>query len=392
MQSPATKDFHVAIVGGGAAFSEIGAGLGLGANAVRVLKTVGVLDELLKKINPAELRTRGFVYYYGVGEHKKILTLVRRIKELEYIAVYLDALVAVVEPQSAHFNKRCVSIVPSSTTPNRLVINFSDRTSHQADVVVGADGIRSTVRDYLLDDGDRRVAFSNTVAYRGLIPYKDLQAAGFRTPVTQDPACFVGPSKINVVAFSARYDIAIGSEELPKGTSWVEEVTKEAVEKEYEGWGPDVAALIQCMPEKPSKWSIHVVHPPLDSYVKGRVALIGDAAHAMLPHLGAGAGQGVEDAYILARLLSHPETHAGNLEVVLDTYSRVRRPRAQMVWDDSRNAGANYDMQGAGTSTLEGLRNELRTGFNPVWHYDIEVDVQRAIDVLREGRVFASQP
>lgn len=46
-----------------------------GANAVRVLKTVGVLDELLKKINPAELRTRGFVYYYGVGEHKKILTV-----------------------------------------------------------------------------------------------------------------------------------------------------------------------------------------------------------------------------------------------------------------------------------------------------------------------------
>ena len=52
--------------------------------------------------------------------------------------------------------------------------------------------------------------------------------------------------------------------------------------KEYEGWGPDVAALIKCMPEKPNKWSIHVVHPPLDSFVKGRVALIGDAVRPNL--------------------------------------------------------------------------------------------------------------
>ena len=105
------------------------------------------------------------------------------------------------------------------------------------------------------------------------------------------------------------------------------------LEKEYEGWGPDVQTLIKCMPDKPSKWSIHVVHPPLDSFVRDRVVLIGDAvrppssdfrgcadfaackAHAMLPHLGAGAGQGLEDAYVLTRLLSHPETNVNNLEV-----------------------------------------------------------------------------
>lgn len=137
----------------------------------------------------------------------------QRIKELEYIgtvislidcaliftsvrAVYLDALVAVVDPKSAHFNKRCISVVPSPTSPSSLLINFSDGTSHETDVVVGADGVRSTVRDYLLDSGDKRVAFSNTIAYRGLIPYKDLLAAGFKTPVARDPACFVGPSKV----------------------------------------------------------------------------------------------------------------------------------------------------------------------------------------------------
>ena len=135
----------------------------------------------------------GTLSYTPILSHVSVLTCTR--------AVYLDALVAVVEPQSAHFNKRCVSIVPSLINPSRLLINFSDGTSHEADVVVGADGIRSTVREYLLGDGDKRVAFSNTVAYRGLIPYKDLQAAGFETPVTQDPACFVGPSKVGIWPF-----------------------------------------------------------------------------------------------------------------------------------------------------------------------------------------------
>ena len=63
-----------------------------------------------------------------------------------------------------------------------------------------------------------------------------------------------------------------------------------------------------------------------------------------------------------------------------------------MVWDGSRAAGASYDMQGAGSSTLEGFRDELRTAFNPVWHYDIEVDVQRGIDLLRTRGAFTSQP
>ncbi len=146
-----------------------------------------------------DLRIKG-LGYIGTVAASAILS---RVSVLTCIrAAYLDALVAVVNPQSAHFDKRCVSIVPSTTHPNRLLINFSDGTSHETDVVVGADGVKSTVRDYLLqvDGDDKIIAFSNTVAYRGLIPYKDLQAAGFKTPVTQDPACFVGPSKVFVLS------------------------------------------------------------------------------------------------------------------------------------------------------------------------------------------------
>ncbi len=63
----------------------------------------------------------------------------------------------------------------------------------------------------------------------------------------------------------------------------MEAVSKNVLFKEYEGWGPDVEALLKCMPDKPGKWSIHVVHPPLESYAKGRIALLGDAVSPLQP-------------------------------------------------------------------------------------------------------------
>ena len=84
-----------------------------------------------------------------------------------------------------------------------------------------------------------------------------------------------------MVCFAARYDIPIGAANLPDGAPWVELVPREVVEEVYAGWGPNVAALMKCMPENPSKWSIHVLYPPLESYAKGNVAVLGDAVSIM---------------------------------------------------------------------------------------------------------------
>ncbi|OJT04462.1 Salicylate hydroxylase [Trametes pubescens] len=396
------------------AFTEVGAGIGLGAlsgamlrlyqlavlitspsglgpNAVRVLKEFGVLDAVLKKTNPGELKPKGFRFFSGLDGHELVYEYPMSPADASismHRAAFLDALVGAVDPRAVHFNKRCTSVSVSPVTAARVVVHFADGTTHEADVVLGTDGIRSTARDFVQGGVGTGPVFSNTFAYRGLIPRAALEAAGFKTDVKGTPACFMGSSKINVAAFATRYDVPIGSQALPEGTRWVEDVPRAELEKEYDGWGPDVAALLRCMPEKASRWAIHVVHPPLEGYARGRVALIGDAAHGMLPHLGAGASQGLEDAYVLVRLLSHPETNVGNLEAVLQAYSAVRQPRAQSVWDASYRAGSTYHLQGPHGATKEGLCEDLKDMWKPVWHYDFLSDVNSAVDSLRRSGAF----
>lgn len=120
------------------------------------------------------------------------------------------------------------------------------------------------------------------------------------------------------------------SPELPQ--PWVEPVDQKELLDAFSGCGNDVSLMLQNM-KNPSRWSIHTLYPPLTSYVKGRVVLVGDSvspafqvllscpdssalqAHGMLPHLGAGVGQGFEDVYTLCRLLAHPRTNKSSLDV-----------------------------------------------------------------------------
>ncbi|KAI0777182.1 FAD/NAD-P-binding domain-containing protein [Trametes elegans] len=444
-QNKKNKKIEVAVVGGGvcgltlaialqkagvavqlfeaaAAFGEIGAGLGVGPNAMRVLERLGLMDAVMEKCSPADLRSTGFIFRTGVGEHQDYPLEGPHEAGLGiHRAVFLDALVELVDPAICHFHKRCTHITASPADPARMVVHFLDGTTHEADVVLGADGIKSVARKFVLGDAagaDNRTAFSNTVAYRGLVPYDKLREAGFKTDLTQHPGCFVGPDRVrasdewwnarlsafqhfilftikngetvNVVAFHARYDIPIGANNLPDGAPWVERVSRDELKRVYEGWGPDVATLLDCMPEQPSKWSIHVVHPPLDTYVRGRVALLGDAAHGMLPHLGAGAGQGIEDAYMLARLLSHPHTNNGNIEAVLQVYSQIRRPRAQMVWDRSRLAGRIYDGNGPHGTDWAAARGDLEGLWTPVWRHGFDDEFGRVVGLLQERGAFPS--
>lgn len=101
----------------------------------------------------------------------------------------------------------------------------------------------------------------------------------------------------------------------------------------------------------------------------GRVVLIGDAAHAMLPHQGAGAGQGLEDAYFLARLLGDTQADAGNLAELLEAYDDLRRPRACRVQQTSWETGELYELRDPVVGANEQLLGEnLATRFDWLWN------------------------
>lgn len=107
----------------------------------------------------------------------------------------MDALVELIDPAITHFNKRCTSI---SRNGSRQVIHFKDGTTFEADVVLGADGIRSTVRQAVTGDpeGKKRVVFTRTVAYRALVLWEDVKRAGVTIKLTERSYCFADVDKV----------------------------------------------------------------------------------------------------------------------------------------------------------------------------------------------------
>lgn len=133
--------------------------------------------------------------------------------------------------------------------------------------------------------------------------------------------------------------------------SWTSICDREDVEKDFAGFDKSAQEVISLMPEQPSKWKLNDRNP-LDRwhYMSGKCILLGDAAHAMLPHLGAGAGQAMEDGWVLGRALGgylsgSSNAHFKTLETTAELYQAVRLPRAQKTQATSRAAGNTYEMQ-----------------------------------------------
>ena len=111
----------------------------------------------------------------------------------------MDALVKHVDRSRVHFNKRCTGVTSSSTSSEskELAIHFADGSTVRADIVIGADGIKSAVRGAVTGrDANESITYSNTSCYRGLVPMERVRAAGIETDFTRRPMCYVGPGKV----------------------------------------------------------------------------------------------------------------------------------------------------------------------------------------------------
>jgi salicylate hydroxylase len=134
--------------------------------------------------------------------------------------------------------------------------------------------------------------------------------------------------------------------------------------------------------EKPDVWALFD-HPPAPTYVKGRLAILGDAAHASTPHQGAGAGQAIEDAFIISNLLGEINS-VDEIENAFYAYDAVRRPRSQRVVKTSRDAASLYEFEDEKVGTdLEAMKKTLESRYDWIWDEDLPKQLEQAREVRR---------
>lgn len=313
---------------------EVGAGVQISPNATRILHRLG-LEEPLRRfgVRPRERVIRRWDDGRVIAREPLADACERNFSAPYYHfhrAELLDLLSAALPEGVVNLDHRCVEL---SQHGDRVEVQFHNGTITDADVVVGADGIHSAVREAIL--GPESPRFSGHVAYRGLVPAARLAHLGLEIVASS----WWGPNHHFVhyfVGAGARYHnwVAVTPGEW-RIESWT--ARGEVIEalKEFEGWHPQVRAIIGSA-EVTNRWALYD-RDPLPRWTVGRVTLIGDAAHAMLPYMAQGAVQSIEDAAVLAKCLE--QTDKRETGAALERYEQTRKPRTSRCQEGSRRNG-----------------------------------------------------
>ncbi|KDQ56307.1 hypothetical protein JAAARDRAFT_79353 [Jaapia argillacea MUCL 33604] len=399
----------------------IGAGISVWRRTWRIMQLLGLDIELAKKaIQPPKEEPRpGFIFRKSdqIDGHEFFRMMAPYGSITLHRADLVDVLKSSLPPScKIHVSKRLASYTQSSSST--IMLHFEDGTTAESDVLVGADGIHSPTRTSMfrpmvekVTDPDQRSDFrqkiepkwTGTVLYRALIPTHTFFAKYPEHESALKPMIYVGKDKhfisypishgrfVNVAAF---VNIPNGEGTMFEG-KWVSDVPRQEVVDHFVGWEHEVRALVDCM-DDPSRWVIHVMGS-LPAYATERVALIGDAAHAMHTHLGAGAGQAIEDAYILGRLLSNVPTSPSNIHDALKVYETIRLPFAnELVWktratglmyefNDSWQVEAWNERESVGEAELKELSRKIYGQWEWHWTTRFDDDLERALLLLGDA-------
>jgi salicylate hydroxylase len=305
---------------------EVGAGLVVAPNAARLLRRLGLLERFARRAVRLDIGWEFRRWQDGTVLSVEILTdaCERLYGEHTYTAHradLLDAITSAVPAGTVRLGRRCVGI---GSRGSRATLQFDDGQIAEADVVIGADGTHSVVRNALA--GPTPATYSGICAFRSLIPASQAPSFARRPAHT----LWIGPghhlvhypvsagSFVNLVAF------APAAEDTPE--SWTATGTVGEFLAEFEGWDPRLAGLIRAG-GTPGRWAL-LDRAPLPRWSDGPVTLLGDAAHPMFPFFGQGAAQAVEDAAVLARCI------ADGLEdpvLALQRYETLRIPRTSRL-------------------------------------------------------------
>jgi salicylate hydroxylase len=340
---------------------EIGAGVALHANAMRVLRAVGVEDAVRKVAG----RTAFHATRDGISGRVISKTSRRRHTTLYGIrpatvhrADLLDVLAAALPPAMVSLGKRCVSVSSDESSATAL---FADGSAVEADIIVGADGIHSAVRTSLF--GPDAPRFTGKICYRSVIPTAAVRG-GAPSSVAADNGQWLGPHG-TIVLYPLRGDELINvvchyDDESYRHESWVTECSRDEVLKRYVGWHESLLRLFEAG-ETWYKWALYD-RDPIPAWTSGRVTLLGDAAHPMLPYLGQGACQALEDGSVLGLALA---ASPSDPVAALSVYERVRRPRASRVVLTARARGVSNHLPSRWAAWRRDAAIAVRRQLNP---------------------------
>ena len=355
------------------AFGAVGAGIQVTPNAVKVLRALGLLDALRGiSFTPQALVGRN----WRTGREMFRTPLAGECERL-YDAPFLHAhradlhriLAEDLPAGAARLGMACTAVRQHG---GAAVACFADGTEWEADVIVGADGIHSVVRGMLF--GDEAARFTGNMCWRAVVPF-DRQPLEFVSP---DSSFWMGPHG-HVVTYYVQGGRAVNIVAVHETAEWVEESwnapsSREELLAGYPGWNDKLVRLFS-QASTVFKWGLFD-RDPMPAWSSGRVTLLGDAAHPMLPFLSQGAAMAIEDGYVLAAAL---DAHAGAPEAGLAQYEALRRPRTARVQLESRERGRTYHLASPLALLRRDIAYRLRSLVNPHtsgikanWVYDYD--------------------
>jgi salicylate hydroxylase len=283
-------------------------------------------------------------------------------------ADFVDFVAASLPQGVVHTGHRCVGFEQAG---EKARVTFANGASAEADIVVGADGIHSELRPYVFPLS--KPVFHGSVAYRGTVPAEcvpDFPNERWQMWLGKGKHFLVFPLRagklLNYVGFVP------ADQEMKE--SWSAPGDPDMLRAEFAGWDPSIERILSKV-EKTFRWALYD-REPMPTWTKGRLTLIGDAAHPMLPHLGQGANQAIEDGMTLATILSRVD-NARAPEALL-AYERLRRERVSQVQRGARQNGMRYDSAYGDIAKRDAEINAHAEFRKTLYDFDVVPEAQKA--------------